>query len=182
MNMALLAPDLDAHLADRLQERQRLDVADGAADLDQGDVGVVGAEPDAVLDLVGDVRDHLHGAAEVVAAALLADHALVDLPGGEVVVAPHAGAQEALVVAQVEVGLGAVVGDVDLAVLERAHGARIDVDVGIELDHGDPQAAGLQQRAERRRRDALAERRHDAALDHVLGTNSPSPKRYIPKR
>ena len=32
--------------------------------------------------------------------------------------------REALVVAQIEVGLGAVVGDEDLAVLERAHGAR----------------------------------------------------------
>ena len=40
------------------------------------------------------------------------------------------GAGEALVVAEVEVGLGAVVGDEDLAVLERAHRARIDVDVG----------------------------------------------------
>ena len=39
--------------------------------------------------------------------------------------------------AQVEVGLGAVVGDVDLAVLERAHRARVDVDVRVELDVGD---------------------------------------------
>ena len=42
---------------------------------------------------------------------------------------------EALVVAEIEVGLGAVLGDEDLAVLERAHGARIHVDVGIELEH-----------------------------------------------
>ncbi len=40
---------------------------------------------------------------------------------------------EALVVAQVEVGLGAVVGDEHLAVLERTHGARIDVQIGVEL-------------------------------------------------
>ena len=37
------------------------------------------------FDLVGDVRDHLHRAAEVVAAALLLDHRVVDLAGGEVV-------------------------------------------------------------------------------------------------
>jgi hypothetical protein len=36
---------------------------------------VVARAADAVLDLVGDVRDHLHGRAEVVAAALLGDHA-----------------------------------------------------------------------------------------------------------
>ena len=37
-------------------------------------LGVAGAALDAGLDLVGDVRDDLHGAAEVVAAALLVDH------------------------------------------------------------------------------------------------------------
>ena len=45
----------------------------------------VGAALDEFLDLVGDVRDHLHRLAEVVAAALLLEHALVDLAGGEVV-------------------------------------------------------------------------------------------------
>ena len=68
-----------------------------------------GAEHDAALDLVGDVRNHLHGGAEIVAAALLGDHALVDAAGGEIAVAPGGGAHEALVVAEVEIGLGAVV-------------------------------------------------------------------------
>ena len=40
---------------------------------------------------------------------------------------------EALVVADVEVGLGAVLGHEDLAVLERAHRARVDVQVRVEL-------------------------------------------------
>jgi hypothetical protein len=74
-------------------------------------------------------------------------------------------AHEALVVAEVEVGLGAVVGDEHLAVLERAHGARIDVDVRIELDHGDLEAAGLEDGAERGGGDALAQRGNDAAGD-----------------
>ena len=87
-----------------------------------------------VLDLVGDVRDDLHRPAEVVAAALLVDHRLVDAAGGEVVGWREVErVREALVVAEVEVGLGAVVGDVDLAVLERAHRARVDVEVRVEL-------------------------------------------------
>src|SRR5690606_27303661 len=98
-----------ADLADRFQERQRLDVADGAADLDQGDVETGGGRIDAALDLVGDVRDDLHGAAEVVAAALLADHCLVDLAGTDGVAPGQAGVDEALVMPQVQVGLGAVV-------------------------------------------------------------------------
>ena len=38
----VLAPELVAELADGLEERQRLDVADGAADLDDDDVDAVG--------------------------------------------------------------------------------------------------------------------------------------------
>ena len=95
---------------------------------------------DAVLDLVGDVRDHLHGVAEVVAATLLGDHLGVDLSGGDVGDLAEVGVQEAFVVTDVEVGLGAVVGDEHLAVLERVHRPGIDVEVGVELLHRHPRA------------------------------------------
>ena len=85
------------------------------------------------LDLVGDVRNHLHGLAQIVAAALARDDLLVDAAGGQVVALRELGVGEALVVAQVEVGLRAVVGDEDFAVLERAHGAGVHVQIGIEL-------------------------------------------------
>ena len=67
-------------------------------------------------------------------------------------------AGEALVMAEVEVGLGAVVGDVDLAVLVGRHRARIDVEIGVELADADLVAARLQQRREGCRQKTLAER------------------------
>ena len=67
--------------------------------------------------------------------------------------------------AEVEVGLGAVLGDEDLAVLERAHRPRVDVDVGIELLQLDPEAAADEEAADRGGGDALAEGRDDAAGD-----------------
>ena len=79
------ARQLVAELADRLEERQALDVADRAADLDQHEVDALVAAGDELLDGVGDVRDHLHGAAEIVAAPLLGEDVLVDAPGGDVV-------------------------------------------------------------------------------------------------
>ena len=146
-----------AHLADGLKERQRFDVADGAADFDDGDVGAVGRDlAHGVLDLVGDVRNDLDGLAEVVAAALFQDDLLVDAAGGEVVVARERRVGEALVVAEVEVGFGAVVGDEDLAVLEGRHGAGIDVEVGVELHQVDAQAAALKQAADGSSRETLA--------------------------
>ncbi len=146
---AVVAAEFDAELANRLEEGQGLDVTDGAADFHHADVGIAGAELDGPLDLVGDVRDHLHGGAQVVAATFLGDHALVDTPSREIAVPTGGGAHEALVVAEIEVALGAVVGDEHLAVLKRAHGARIHVDVGIELYHRDFEAAGFEDCAKR---------------------------------
>src|SRR6185369_6738495 len=91
------------------------------------------------------------------------DHRVVDLAGGEAVLPREARGDVALVVAEIEVGLGAVVRDVDLAVLERAHRARVDVDVRVGLHDRDGQAARVEQRAYRGRDDAFAEGRHDAA-------------------
>ena len=65
--------------------------------------------------------------------------------------------------AEVEIGLAAVVGHVDLAVLIRAHRARIDVDVRVELLQRHLVAVAFEQRADRGGGETLAERRHDAA-------------------
>jgi hypothetical protein len=158
-----LAAELVAELADRLEEGKALDVADRATDLAEQEVGVVEVGDHELLDRVGDVRDHLHGRAEIVAAALLRDHVRVDAPGGDVVALPRRHAREALVVPEVEVGLGAIVGDVDLAVLVGRHRPGIDVQVGIELAQADLEAARLEERAERRGGKALAERGDHAA-------------------
>src|SRR6266513_723632 len=72
--------------------------------------------------------------------------------------------------AEVEIGLGAVIGYVDLAVLERRHGAGVDVDVGVEFLDGDLQSSLGEQPAQRRRCNALPERADYAAGDEdVLG-------------
>ncbi len=57
-------------------------------------------------------------------------------------------AGEALVMAEIEIGLGAVVGDEHLAVLIGAHRSGIDVEIGVELAETDGIPARLQQRAE----------------------------------
>ncbi len=123
------------------------------------------------LDLVGDVRDDLNGLAFVKPLALLLDDREVDLAGGVVAVFGQRRMGEPLVVAQVEVGLGAVVEHVDLTVLVRAHRPRIDVDVGVELLEPDPQPALFQDHADRGAGQSLAERanhaaRHEDVLRH----------------
>ena len=151
------ARQLVAQLADGFEERQAFDVADGAADLAQHEIEVVVAVADEILDGVGDVRNDLDGGAEIIAAPLLGEDVLIDAAGGDVVLARRRPAGEALVMAEVEIGFGAVVGDEHLAMLVGRHGARIDVEIGVELAQPHLVAARLQQRAERRGGETLAQ-------------------------
>ena len=74
----------------------------------------------------------------------------------------------------IQVGLGPVVGDEHLTVLERVHRAGIDVQVWVQLLHGHVQAAQLEQPAEAGRGQPLAQ----------AGSNSPGdeemPGRRVP--
>jgi len=161
----VLAAGAQAQLASRFQERQGLDIADGAADFAQGHVVAFGATADVILDFIGDMWNHLHRLAQIFAAAFLADHRFIDLAGGEVIHLFHAGGDEALVVAEVEVGFGPVVSDKHFTVLHRAHGARIDVDIRVELEHGDFKAARFKDRGERGGGNPFTKGRHNATSD-----------------
>src|SRR5690606_20836334 len=149
--------------------------ADGTADLGDDHVrhaaglGVgVGHGRQAGLDLVGDVRNDLHGGPEVVPAALLGDDVGVHLARGDVGPLGEVPIEEALVVADVEVGLAPVVGDEHLAVLVGVHRARIDVDVRVDLLHHHVQAAGGQEVSETGGGHALAEGGGDPAGDEEV--------------
>ena len=171
---AVLPAHLVAHLAGRLQERQRLDVTDGATDLGDHHVRAVavavglGHGQHAFFDRVGDVRDDLHGVAEVLAAALLGDDRRIHLAGGHIGRTGQVAVQEALVVTDVEVGFGAVLGDEHLTVLERVHGAGVDVEVGIELLHRHLQAARGEQLTEAGSGQTLAQRGDHATGDEEM--------------
>ncbi len=148
---------VELELADGLQKRKRFDVPDGAADLHDGHIHPLGIFQDLGLDLVGDVRNHLHGSAEIVAAAFFLDNGKIDLTRSEVASLGELGIGVPLVVPQIQVGLGAVIGDENLSVLERGHGTGINVDIGIKFLHRDPQATGLKQCAQGRRGKPLAD-------------------------
>ena len=159
----VVAADIVADLASGLDERLRLDVTDGAPDLGDDHIGdlTVGVglahRPDAILDLVGDVRDHLNRVAEVFTAAFFRDDSRIHLSGGHIRESREVAVEESFVVTDVEVGLGAIFCDEHLTVLERIHRARIHVQIWIELLHRDAKAASCEQLAEARSRQAFAE-------------------------
>ena len=141
----ILRAELQAHLANRFQERQGLDIPDRPANFHDHDVHAFGDFADAALDLVGDVRDDLHGFSQVIAAALPGENGFVDAPGGPVVVARQFNVGEALVVPEVEVRLRSVVRDENLPMLKGAHRSGIHVQVGIDFLDGDFEAATFEE-------------------------------------
>ena len=159
----VLPSDVGSQLPHGLEKGKTLYVADRAADFDYYHVVVVLEGEHPRLYLVGYVGDHLDRLSKKLPLPLLGDHRMVDLSTGEVVFLAEPSPGEPLVVTEVKVGLRPVVGDENLAVLERIHRSRVDVYVGVELLEGHPKAAALQEKTDRGSGDSLSEGRHDAA-------------------
>ena len=160
----VLAADVVGNLPDRLQKRQTFDVADRPANLDDRHVGALGHSQDGLLDLVGNVRHHLHGPAQVVAAPFLPDHRVIDPTGGVIVVSRQRQRGVAFVMTQVQVRLGPIVGHEHFPVLIGIHGAWINIDVGVQLEEGNLQPPAFQQIPDRSRGQSLPQGR-----DHPTG-------------
>ena len=157
---------LPAHLPDGLQEGLAFHIAGGAADLGDDHIrpGLIAHGVDEALDLIGDVGDDLYRLAQILSPALLGDDIGVHPAGGQVGELVQVLIDEALIVAQVQVGLGSVLRHKDLAVLIGAHGAGVHIDVRVQLLGGHLQPTGLQQPAQGSCGDALAQ-----AGDHAAG-------------
>ena len=99
----VLAPEVIAHLPQRFQKGQALDIPDGAAHFynDYLSACCAGNQLDVAFDFVGDVRDDLNGAAEVIATALGCNDVGVKLAGGYVADLLQVDVDEALIVAKV---------------------------------------------------------------------------------
>ena len=87
--------------------------------------------------------NHLDGLPQKEALAFLLDDPEIDLSGRVVGVPVEDSAGEPLVVSEVQIGFAAVIEHVDFAVLVGAHRSGIDVDVGIEFLHPNPQTTGF---------------------------------------
>ena len=157
--------DFEAELPCGFEEGERFDVACDAADFAEHDVGAAfGCRAEGILDFVGDVRNHLHRTAEVLARAFLREYRRIDAARGIARCFGALHACEAFVVAEVKVGFVAVVGHEDFAVLVGAHGARVHVQVRVQLLHEHRVAAALEEERQRCGGDAFTE-----GTDHAAG-------------
>jgi hypothetical protein len=124
----------------------------------------LGATVQVIPHITNEIKARIRRAEEV-ALALLAQDGVPDRARAVARAAEEVLVHEPLVVADVEVGLGPVLGHEDLAVLERAHRPGVDVEVRIELLELDAKAARFEQPTERCSDDAFPERRDDSTRD-----------------
>ena len=162
---AIFSSDLIGKLADCLDERLPLDVADGAADFGYYDVRRrgLGGFQNEILYFARYMRNDLHGFSEVLAPSLLGENVPEHSAAGEVGIFREVFVDEPFVMAEIEVGLQPVFGYENFAVLDRIHRARIDVHIRIELLRSDFETSALQESAEACRHDTFSEARHDAS-------------------
>ena len=142
----VLASHLKAHLPDGFDEWLALDVSDGTSDLGDDDIsgGLFSYIVDEFFYLIRDMGYRLDSGAQITTLALAVYDIGIDLTGRQVREPVEVLIDEPFVMTQIQICLSTVLGDIDLAVLIRAHGSRIHVDIWIEFLGCDRQPARFQ--------------------------------------
>ena len=167
-----------SYLTDSLQEGLALHVAGGTANLRDDHVGpgFFSYGVNKPLDLVGDVRDGLHGLAQIFPPAFLGNHVGIDPPGSQVGKLVQVLVNETLIMSQVQVGLRPILGDKHLSMLVGTHGPRVHIDIGVQLLGGHFQPPSLQQSAQGCSGNALTQSGHDTAghkyILHIIASRA----------
>ena len=81
------------------------------------------------------MRNHLYGTATIVAASFFRENGPVYFSGCDVTLFGETLVDKTFIVSQIKVGFRTVIGDENLAVLNRVHRTRVSVDVRVKFLH-----------------------------------------------
>ena len=167
---------LPLQLAHGLNEGEAFHIANRAANLGDNYIILAGlAEQEhPALDFIRDMGHNLDGLSKVCALAFTRNYGIVNAPGGDVVGLGGGNSQETLVMAQIKVGLGPVVGHVAFPVFVGIERSRIYIDVRVKFLDCDAKPAGLQKLCQRGCNYAFSQRRNHAAGDENVFCTSRS--------
>ena len=156
---AVFAAHLLAHLPDGLQKGLGLDISHGAADLrdDHVRLGLFLDPVDKLLDLVGDMGNHLHRMAQIFPLPFLFDDVLVYLSGGQIGETVQILVDKTLIMSEIQVRFRPVLRHEYFSMLQWAHGSRVHVDIGIQLLSRHLEVPGPKEPAQRRCGNALSQ-------------------------
>ena len=96
------------------------------------------------FDLICDMRDDLHGFAQICTFTFFIDDILIDAACGHVIGLSGRHIEETLIVPEVEIRLSTIFGHIAFAMLIRVQGTWIDINIRVELLDGYPVTARLE--------------------------------------
>ena len=143
----VLLANLQANLPDRLDKRLTLHIANGSANLRNHHICIrlVAYAVDESLDFIGNVRNRLNRIAQIAALTLARNHIGIDFARRQVGILIQVFVDKTLVMTQIQIGFCTVFCDIHLAMLIRAHGSGINIDIGIQFLRGHLEPSRLQQ-------------------------------------
>ena len=134
-----------AHLAHRFKERLTFDVAHRATDLNQGNfcTSAFAEQMNSSFNFTGNVGNNLNGTTQIVTPPFTVDDFLIDLTCANRAGLFQTQITKTFVMSQVQIRFRAIVQDVNLAVLIRTQGARVDIKVWVKFLNSDIKSAGF---------------------------------------
>lgn len=105
----------------------------------------------------------LNSFAQIIPSPLTLDHLLVNLASGDVVVPVECDIQEAFIVAKVQVHFPSIIQDKHFTMFERREGPSINIDVRVNFDGCDMEAAVLKDGPNRAGDDSFADPTDDTS-------------------
>ena len=131
----VLLPNFQCHLTDRLQERLALNIANRSADFRNHNISsrLFSDRIYKSLDLIGNVRNDLHGIAQILAAALFVQHVPVDLSCRQIGILIQIFIDKSFIVSQIQISFCTVFGYINFAVLIGAHCSRVYIDIWVKF-------------------------------------------------
>ena len=157
-------------LAHGLNEGEAFHIANRAANLGDNYIILAGLakQEHPALDFIRDMGHNLDGLSKVCALAFMRNDGIVNAPGSDVVGLGGGNAQETLVMTQVKVGFGPVVGYVAFPVFVWIESSRIYIDVRVKFLDCDSKPAGLQKLCKRGRNYSFSQGGHNASGDKYV--------------
>ena len=129
----LTARQIILQLTNGLEKGQSFNIAYRAANLAQHEIQIFHIALDEGFDGIRHMRNDLHRTAQIIAAAFAFQNVAVNLSGRHIVAATGGHTGEALIMTQIKVCLGPIIGHIHLAVLIRAHRAGVYIEIRVKF-------------------------------------------------
>jgi len=138
-----------AHLPNGFQERKTFDVPDRPPDFNDCNIYILSDTANRGLDFIGNMGNYLNSLTEILPFSFFFYYGFIYFTGGGIVVLTKAHVRKPLIMAQIQIRFRSIICDKYFPVLERAHGAGINIDIGIQFQKIDFKPTGLQQTTDR---------------------------------